>query len=383
MILIDNFSQVMAQIETERGVDRSVLVRAISDSLLSACKKKFDSAENLRVEINEATGETRVFAQKEVIDEVDDDEIQISLAEAMEYDESFKVGDILEIEVTPEDFGRIAAQTAKQVIIQRIREAEKNSIFNEFKNKEGSIISGIVQKLERKNILVNLGRIETILGPLDQIPGELYKPKDRIKLYVVEVRKTAKGPQVVTSRSHPKMLQKLFELEIPEISDGIIEVKSVARDAGSRAKVAVMSNNPDIGAVGTCVGKMGSRIQAVIREIGNEKIDIVEWSEDPEVLISNSLKPAKIARIKIVDLKDKRAEITVPDDQLSLAIGKGGQNVRLAAKLTGWKIDIVKLSDVRAVEEQHIQAQEELLIKEIAQRQASEGVEKNVDESEE
>ncbi|OGH97848.1 MAG: transcription termination/antitermination protein NusA [Candidatus Margulisbacteria bacterium GWF2_38_17] len=372
MILIDNFSQVMAQIESERGVDRSVLVRAISDSLLSACKKKFENAENLRVELNELTGETRVFAEKEVIEKVTDEETQISLEEAMEYDDSFKVGDILEIEVTPDDFGRIAAQTAKQVIIQRIREAEKNSIFNEFKGKEGTIISGVVQKLERRNILINLGRIETILGPSDQIPGEIYKPKDRIKLYVVEVRKTPKGPQVVTSRSHPRMLQKLFELEIPEIQDGIIEVKGVSRDPGSRSKIAVKSNNPDIGAVGTCVGKMGSRIQAIIREIGNEKIDIVEWSEDPETLISNALKPAKIARIKIVDLKEKKAEITVPDDQLSLAIGKGGQNVRLAAKLTNWKIDILKLSDIRAVEEQHIKEQEEILIKEVAKRQAEE-----------
>ncbi|HAR62259.1 MAG: transcription termination/antitermination protein NusA [Candidatus Margulisiibacteriota bacterium] len=362
----------MAQIESERGVDRSVLVRAISDSLLSACKKKFENAENLRVELNELTGETRVFAEKEVIEKVTDEETQISLEEAMEYDDSFKVGDILEIEVTPDDFGRIAAQTAKQVIIQRIREAEKNSIFNEFKGKEGTIISGVVQKLERRNILINLGRIETILGPSDQIPGEIYKPKDRIKLYVVEVRKTPKGPQVVTSRSHPRMLQKLFELEIPEIQDGIIEVKGVSRDPGSRSKIAVKSNNPDIGAVGTCVGKMGSRIQAIIREIGNEKIDIVEWSEDPETLISNALKPAKIARIKIVDLKEKKAEITVPDDQLSLAIGKGGQNVRLAAKLTNWKIDILKLSDIRAVEEQHIKEQEEILIKEVAKRQAEE-----------
>lgn len=365
MILIDNFSQVVAQIESERGIDKSVLIGAIEDALISASKKKFSTIDNLRCELDLETGEACIFATKEVVDTVEDDDVQMPLAEAQEYDPSFNVGDLLEIEVTPEDFGRIAAQTAKQVIVQRIREAEKNSIFKEFELKVDTIITGTVQKIERRNLLINLGRIETVLSSYDQIPGERYGAKDKIRVYVVEVRKSSKGPQVVTSRSHNGMLKKLFEMEIPEVQDGIIDVKSVSRDPGFRSKVAVKSNNPDIGAVGTCVGKMGSRIQSIIREINNEKIDIVEWNEIPEIFIANSLKPAKIERIKVTDYENKESEVVVADDQLSLAIGKGGQNVRLAAQLTGWKIDILKMSDVRAAEEESIREKEEKLIKEL------------------
>ncbi|MFC1517751.1 transcription termination factor NusA [Candidatus Margulisiibacteriota bacterium] len=354
MILIDNFPQVMAQLEKERGISKPVLVEAISAALIAACRKKFGDTDNLEVRIDEKTGETRVFANKEVVDKVITPILEIKIDEAKKINKGSKLEDIIAIDVTPKDFGRIAAQTAKQVIIQRIREAEKSSVFDEFKEKEGQVVTGTVQRQEYRNYLINLGRIEALLLPSEQIPHETYNSRDRIKVYVVEVKKTSKGPQVIVSRTHPGLLKALFMLEVPEIQDGIIEIKGIAREAGFRSKVAVKSNDPDIGAVGTCVGHMGGRIQNIVKELGNEKIDIIDWNEEPKKYIQNALKPAKVIKIAIVEEKTDRgdkvkiAKVVVAEDQLSLAIGKSGQNVRLAAKLTGYKVDVLMANSPEA-----------------------------------
>lgn len=353
MLLINNFAQVVTQIEKERGISREVLIDAIKASLIAACKKKFPSVDNLEVTIEEETGEALIFAGKEIVETLDgiEDEAErfskISLAEATEYQDDVEIGDVIMIEVTPDDFGRIAAQTAKQVIMQRIREAEKDSISDEFDDKVGTIITGTIQRREGRNYLVNLGRTEAVLFYRDQIPGEQYKQGDPIKVYIVDVEKSSKGPRIRISRSHTGLLKALFELEIPEVNDGIISVLAVAREVGVRAKVAVKSNDPEIGAVGTCVGHMGGRIQNIVKELNNERIDIIEYSADPYEYLVNSLKPAKINKIKLEEnSKDAEgntyniATIYVNEDQLSLAIGKGGQNVRLASRLTGWKIEV-------------------------------------------
>ncbi len=353
MLLINNFTQVVTQIEKERGISRDVLIEAIKASLIAACKKKFPSVENLEVTIEEDTGEALIFAGKEVVETLDgiEDDAErfskISLAEAAEYQDDVEVGDVIMIEVTPDDFGRIAAQTAKQVIMQRIREAEKDSISGEFGDKVGTIVTGTIQRREGRNYLVNLGRTEAVLFYKDQIPNEQYKQGDPIKVYIAEVEKSSKGPRIRISRSHPGLLKALFELEIPEVHDGIITVLSVAREVGVRAKVAVKSNDAEVGAVGTCVGHMGGRIQNIVKELNNERIDIIEYSDDPYEYLVNALKPAKINKIKLEEnAKDEEgntcniATIYVNEDQLSLAIGKGGQNVRLASRLTGWKIEV-------------------------------------------
>jgi len=366
MIVIDNFPQVAAQIEKERGISKELLLEAISAAMIAATRKKLGKeVSNLEVDIDGETGEAFVFAKKEVVKEIkekveteDDDQVEadssntdeedeevyepITLEEAKEYQEDVEVGDIIMIECTPDKFGRIAAQTAKQVIMQKIREAEKKSIYQEFKEKEGKIFSGYIQRKERNGAyLVNLGRIESLLSVRNQIPKENYNLKDRIRVYIVSVEESTKGPQILISRAHSGLIKALFELEIPEIQDGIIEIIGVSRDVGSRAKVAVRSNDPEIGAVGTCVGHMGGRIQNIVKELGNERIDIIEWSEDQYEYIANSLKPAKINKITLEeDEEGRRAIVNVDEDQLSLAIGKGGQNVRLAARLVGWKIDI-------------------------------------------
>jgi len=360
MIVIDNFPQVAAQIEKERGISKELLMEAIKAAMIAATRKKLGKeVSNLEVDIDSETGEAFVFAKKEVVKEIiekekNEDEEQegdgeeeeeyspITLEEAKEYQEDVEVGDIIMIECTPEKFGRIAAQTAKQVIMQKIREAEKNSIYSDFKEKEGKIISGYIQRKERNGAyLVNLGRIEALLSVRNQIPKENYNLKDRIRVYIVSVEESSKGPQILISRSNTGLIKALFELEIPEIQDGIIEIVGVSRDVGSRAKVAVKSNDSEIGAVGTCVGHMGGRIQNIVKELGNERIDIIEWSEDQYEYIANALKPAKINKITLEeDEAGKRAIVNVDEDQLSLAIGKGGQNVRLAARLAGWKIDV-------------------------------------------
>jgi transcription termination/antitermination protein NusA len=350
MILIDNFSQVVAQLEKERGISKEALIEAISAALIAACKKKYGEVDNLEVKIDEKTGETKVFANKEVTEKLYTPELEITLEEARKINKDAKPEDIIAIDVTPNDFGRIAAQTAKQVIIQRIREAEKNSVFDEFKAKEGQVITGVVQRQEYRNYVINLGRTEAILPPSEQIPSEAYNPRDHIKVYIVEVKKSTKGPQIIISRTHPGLLKALFVLEVPEIQEGIIEIMGVVREAGYRSKVAVRSNDKDIGAVGTCVGHMGGRIQNIVKELGNEKIDIIDWNEEPRTYIQNALKPAKITNIYLTEEKNeagdaiKIAKVVVADDQLSLAIGKSGQNVRLAAKLSGWKIDVLTVN---------------------------------------
>ncbi len=377
MIIIDNFAQVAAQIETERGITKDDLISAIEQALESACKRKMPEDSELKATIDELTGEAKIYHRKTVVTDISEPEEedglsvvnQIPLDEATVYQNNIEVGETIQIEVTPKDFGRLAAQTAKQVIIQRIREAEKNLITSEFKDKIGSTIIGTVQRIEGRNLLVNLGRIEAILTPNDQIRGERYRVKDKIKVLVKDVVTTPKGPQIQISRAHPNFLRCLFHQEIPEIQDGTIEIISVSRDAGNRAKVAVKSNNENIGAVGTCVGHMGGRIQSIIKEINNEKIDILEWNEKTENYIANSLKPAKIARVIITNEEEKQALAVVDNDQLSLAIGKSGVNVRLAVKLTNWKIDIMN-SEEFAEKSEEITGEKVLSIEDKIQQDA-------------
>lgn len=377
MILIDNFPQVVAQIESERGVTKEVLIDAIKVAILSACKKKFPNTDNIEVDVNQDNGEMKILVSKTVTTEVQDENLEILTKEAKKINPEAKKGEVIKIDVTPKDFGRIAAQTAKQVIIQRIREAEKNGIFDEFKAKEGDIVTGTVQRQEFRNYLINLGRVEALLVPSEQIPGELYQTRDHIKVYVAEVSKTSKGPVIRVSRTHPGLLKKLFELEVPEIHDRIIEVIGVAREPGKRSKVAVKTNNPDIGAIGTCVGHMGSRINAIIKELGNEKIDIVEFNDNPRVYIANSLKPSKISKVIVLDEEKKESVVVVPNDQLSLAIGKSGQNVRLAAKLTEWKIDILSEDEYKNKEEEISKILEQRMKEKIAKDKASLEAEEN------
>jgi len=340
------FMEALYDLEKEKGISTEILLEAIEQALISAYKKNFGTAQNVRVHIDRSTGENKVFARKEVTEEVTDDRTEISVAEARKINPNYEVGDIVEVEVTPKNFGRIAAQTAKQVVVQRIREAERNVIYEEFLEREDDIVTGTIQRQESGNIFVDLGKTEAILTPSEQIPGEVYKQGERIKAYVLEVRNTPKGPQIMLSRTHPSLLKRLFEVEVPEIYDGLVEIVSVAREAGSRSKIAVHSKDEKIDPVGSCVGPKGMRVQAVVNELKGEKIDIVEYSEDPARYVSNSLSPAKVISVK-VDEDKKVSSVVVPDYQLSLAIGKAGQNARLAAKLTGWKIDIKSESQVK------------------------------------
>jgi len=339
------FMEALEQIAKEKGITKEVLIETIEAALISAYRKNFGSAQNVRVSIDRLTGEVKVFSRKNVVEDLEDPRTEISLEEARELDPRYNLDDIVELEVTPKDFGRIAAQTAKQVVVQRIREAERNLIYEEFRNREGDIITGIVQRQEQKNVFIDLGKIEAMLGPTEQIPNETYKLGDRIKTYVVEVKKTTKGPQVLVSRTHPGLLKRLFELEVPEIYEGIVEIKSTAREAGSRSKIAVYSKNDDVDPIGSCVGPKGARVQTIVNELKGEKIDIVKWDSDPVKFVANALSPSKVLSVEI-DEKEKIARVVVPDHQLSLAIGKEGQNARLSAKLTSWKIDIKSQSQV-------------------------------------
>ncbi len=337
--------QALTELEKERGISKEILLDAIETAIISAYKKNYgaSSAANVRVELHEQTGGIRVYARKVVVDEVNDDSTEISLEEAREIDPNYAVGDIVEQEVTPRDFGRIAAQNAKQVVIQKIREAERNIIYNEYANREGDVVTGIIQRYEYRNVIVDLGNVEAVLPVSEQIPREEYPQHGRMKFYINEVRQSTKGPQIFLSRSHPGLLRSLFELEVPEIQSGEVEIKAVAREPGSRSKIAVYSRDPNIDPVGACVGARGSRVQAVVAELNNEKIDVVAWVNDPEEFIKNALSPAKVFYVKI-DPENKVAHTVVPDDQLSLAIGKEGQNARLAARLTGWRIDIKSIT---------------------------------------
>lgn len=342
------FIEAIAELEKEKGISADVLFDALEAALISAYKRNFASLQNVRVTIERATGEIKVFARKTVVEEVEDDRLELSLADAQAIDPRYEMGDIVENEVTPRDFGRIAAQTAKQVVVQRIREAERGIIFDEFSNREGDIVTGIVQRQDQKNVYIDLGKTEANLAPTEQIVNEEYRHGDRIKTYILEVKKTTKGPQILVSRTHPGLLKRLFELEVPEIHDGVVELKSVAREAGSRSKIAVYSKDENVDPVGACVGPKGMRVQTIVNELKGEKIDIVKWSPEAANYIANSLSPAKVLAVDIHEA-EKVARVVVPDYQLSLAIGKEGQNARLAAKLTGWKIDIKSESQVEFV----------------------------------
>ena len=327
------------QIEKEKGISKEILIEAMENSLVAACKNHFGKADNIKVDINRENGNVKVHAEKVVVEEVEDEVTQISLEQAREKSSRYNVGDIVNVEVTPKNFGRIAAQKAKQVVVQKIREEERKALFEMYYAKEKDIVTGIVQKRYGNNINVNLGKVDAVLAESEQVRGEVLKTNDRIKVYVLEVKNSPKGPRINVSRSHPDLVKRLFEAEVAEVKDGTVEIKSIAREAGSRTKMAVHSNNPDVDPVGACVGVNGTRVNNVVSELLNEKIDIINWSEDPKVLIENALSPSKVVSVE-VNVEEKTAKVVVPDYQLSLAIGREGQNARLAARLTGYKIDI-------------------------------------------
>jgi len=333
-------------LEKEKGISREVIIDAIEAALISAYKRNFNQAQNVRIDLNLGNGTMKVFARKDVVEEVFDSRLEISMEDARKINPSYEIGDVVELEVTPKDFGRIAAQTAKQVVTQRVREAERGIIYSEFIDREDDIMTGIVQRQDPRFIYVNLGKIEALLPQSEQMPNESYRPHDRIKVYITKVEKTTKGPQIFVSRTHPGLLKRLFEIEVPEIYDGTVEIKSVAREAGDRSKISVHTDQTEVDPVGACVGPKGTRVQAIVNELKGEKIDIVEWSEDPVTFVANALSPSKVLDV-IVDENEKATTVVVPDYQLSLAIGKRGQNARLAAKLTGWKIDIKSETDAR------------------------------------
>ena len=344
------------QLEREKGISKDVLVSSLCDALVAAYKKHIrdKDAENVEAILDETTGEIGVFRTKVVVSEVENEDLEISLEDAKEIDEEVELDDEVKIEVTAENFGRIAAQSAKQVITQRIREAERKLVLDEFMSKKGTLITGIIQRRDDRNVIVNIGKTDAIMPSREQIPGEYYKPGNRIRVFVLDVKETSRLPQVIVSQAHPEIVRELFELEVPEIEDGIVEIKSIAREAGFRTKLAVWSNDPSVDSVGACIGPRGSRIQTIVGELKNEKIDIVRYSQDPVEYIVNALSPARIISVDILsdDENKKEVFVIVPDDQLSLAIGREGQNVRLAHRLTGWKIDIKSETQARAMEDE-------------------------------
>ncbi len=349
MKAIDNKELILAleELENEKGIDKSYLMDAIEQALLTAYKRNFDSAENVKVAIDRITGEAHLYAVKEVCEVVEDAKLQISLEDANKISKKLQIGDTVDVEMVPKDFGRIAAQTAKQVIIQKLREAERDIIYTEFNERKGEIVSGIIQKADSNIVVMDLGKLEGVMPLKEQIPTEKYHVNDKIRGFVLEVTRGLKGnPQVTVSRACPDFVKRLFEFEIPEIYEGLIEIKSVSRDPGYRSKVAVYSTNPNIDPVGSCVGQKGVRIQNIINELNGEKIDVIEWNEDPSIYIASALLPANVMAVDINN-EEKFAQVIVPDDQLSLAIGKSGQNARLAARLTNWKIDIKSESQFR------------------------------------
>ena len=354
MKAIDNKELILAleDLEKEKGIKKEYLLESIESALVTAYKRNFDALENVKVVMDKQTGATYVYSIKEVVERANDPVQEISLDEAKKINKSIQIGDNVEIEIVPKNFGRIAAQTAKQVIVQKIREAEREIIYTEYSDKKGEIVSGPIQKSEKGIVVMDLGKLEGVMPLKEQIPTENYNVNDKIKAYVVDVEKGEKGaPQVIVSRSHPDFVRKLLEFEIPEIYEGLIEIKSVSRDPGKRSKVAVYSSDPNIDPVGSCVGQRGIRIQNVINELHGEKIDVIEWSPDISIYIAAALLPAKIMAVD--SKEDERfAQVIVPDDQLSLAIGKAGQNARLAAKLTNWKIDIKSESQFRKMLEE-------------------------------
>ena len=333
------FLQTLKELAYEKGIDEELLFETIDAALSSAYKRNFNSAQNVRIALSRETGAFHVFAIKKVVEEPENDIEYISLAQARAINPDYEVGDVVEIEMTPANFGRIAAQTAKQVVMQRLREAERGIVYDEYMNRTSDIVTGIVQRVEGRNVFVDIGRAEAVLMATEQLPTEEYNYGDTLRAYIIEVKRTARGPQIILSRTHPGLLKKLFELQVPEIQEGVVEIKSIAREAGSRSKVAVHSTEERVDPIGACVGPHYMRVQAVVDELAGEKIDIVKWSDDPATYIANSLNPAKVISVAVNEA-EKVSRVVVPDYQLSLAIGKEGQNARLAAKLTGWKIDI-------------------------------------------
>lgn len=342
------------ELERERGISKDVIISSLCDAMVAAYKKQIHDkdAANIEAILDEQAGEIGVFRTKVVVENVEDENTQISLEAAKEIDEDVEIEDEVKIEVTPEDFGRIAAQSAKQVITQRIREAERRNVLDEFMSKKGTLVTGIIQRVENRTVYVNIGKIDAILPQKEQIPGEFYKPGNRIRVFVLNVKDNNRLPQVIVSHAHPEIVRELFELEVPEIEDGIVEIKSIFREAGFRTKIAVHSNDPEVDSVGACIGPRGSRIQTIVNELKNEKIDIVRYSDNPVEFIVNALSPARILSVDILadDENAKEALVVVPDDQLSLAIGRDGQNVRLAHKLTNWKIDIKSETQAKLLE---------------------------------
>ena len=377
MKAIDNIELILARedLEKEKGIKKEYLLESIESALVTAYKRNFDALENVKVVMDKQTGATYVYSIKEVVERANDPVQEISLDEAKKINKSIQIGDNVEIEIVPKNFGRIAAQTAKQVIVQKIREAEREILYNDYSDKKGEIVSGPIQKAERGIVVMDLGKLEGVMPLKEQIPTENYNVNDKIKAYVVDVEKGEKGaPQVIVSRSHPDFVRKLLEFEIPEIYEGLIEIKSVSRDPGKRSKVAVYSQDPNIDPVGSCVGQRGIRIQNVINELHGEKIDVIEWNPDISIYIAAALLPAKIMAVDSKE-DEKFAQVIVPDDQLSLAIGKAGQNARLAARLTNWKIDIKSESQFRQMlqEQANSENQEESSKKE----DSSEEIENN------
>lgn len=334
-------------LEKEKDISKGTLLDAIENSLLNACKNHFGKADNVRVIMDRETCDYRLFAEKTVVEEVEDSLEQISLEEAQEIDGSYTLGDIVQIPIESKSFGRIATQNAKNLILQKIREEERKVVYDQYFEKEKDIVTGIVQRYVGRNVSINLGKADAMLTENEQVKGEAFQPTERIKLYVVEVKNTTKGPKILVSRTHPELVKRLFESEVTEVKDGIVEIKSIAREAGSRTKIAVWSNDPDVDPVGACVGMNGARVNAIVNELRGEKIDIINWSDNPAILIENALSPAKVISV-MADPDEKAASVIVPDYQLSLAIGKEGQNARLAARLTGYKIDIK--SETQAIE---------------------------------
>ena len=343
-----DFLDALTELEREKNISKEDIITAIEDAVELAYKKNYGNYPNVRVLVDREDGEVLVLMSKEVVSEVEDDMMEVSLDEARSYDERYEVGDVIEYQVDPKDFGRIAAQTAKQVVVQRIREAERRNSYDEFVNKQGEIVTAKIERINNGTMFLSVGNSEGILPLSEQVKTESFNVGDRIKVYVIDVKKATKGPQIFLSRSHPGLVRRLFELEVPEIADGTVEIKGIAREAGSRTKIAVYSHDENVDPVGACVGNRGTRVQNIVDELFGEKIDIIVWDEDPAVLISNVLKPAEVegAYINYVSEKEKMATAVVPEQQLSLAIGREGQNVRLAARVSGWKIDIKSKSQL-------------------------------------
>ena len=348
-------------LEKEKNISKETLLEAIESSLLTACKNHFGKADNVKVNINPQTGDFSVYAEKEVVEEVEDPVMQISLAEAKMKSPKYNLGDVVHFPIESKSFGRIATQNAKNVILQKIREEERSMQFNEWYRKEKDVVTGIVQRYLGRNVSINLGRVDAILNEAEQVKGEVFKPTERIKVFVLEVKDTPKGPRISVSRTHPDLVKRLFEEEVTEVKDGTVEIKAIAREAGSRTKIAVWSNDPNVDPVGACVGMNGARVNSIVNELRGEKIDIIIWDENPAFLIENALSPAKVICV-VADEESREAQVIVPDYQLSLAIGKEGQNARLAARLTGYKIDIKSETQAREMglfEEMGIDYQEE------------------------